>query len=157
MIVYVWPVLFLGLAIFIGIWGWFVEKEKALFGLSLALLLLVQAFVCLLFPVFRPQAFFPAAYTRSAPHAGHLHNATWQEWKSASVQNRLATATDYLQDLRKQGLFLARIRGVDEYRPWAAALVSCMEWEYTQQNGPPPKVVARECLAEGKIQRFYKP
>jgi hypothetical protein len=62
-----------------------------------------------------------------------------------------------LKTLREQGVFVARIRGLDEYRPWAAALVSCMEWEYAQQNGPQPEVVARECLNQNKIKRFFKP
>jgi hypothetical protein len=154
---FILPVLLGGLAVSVLILGFYPEKQKPILSLSFSLVLILQAFVCLRFPVFQP-IHFNAPQTQSLWYqGGSLHKSTWAEWQKAPIQNRLATAADYLKTLREQGVFVARIRGLDEYRPWAAALVSCMEWEYAQQNGPQPEVVARECLNQNKIKRFFKP
>lgn len=154
---FILPVLFGGLAAFIFILGLCPVKQKPFLSLSFAFILMLQAFVCLRFPLFQTTHFMAPQAQSLWYQGGSLHKAAWAEWQKASIRNRLATAADYLKTLREQGIFVARIRGLDEYRPWAAALVSCMEWEFTQQNGPQPEVVARECLSQNKIKRFYKP
>ncbi len=154
---FILPILLGGSAVFICILGFYPEKQKPLLSLSFALILMLQAFICLRFPVFQPINVHLPQTQSLWYQGGSLHKATWAEWQKAPIQNRLATAADYLKTLREQGVFVARIRGLDEYRPWAAALVSCMEWEYAQQNGPQPEVVARECLSQNKIKRFFKP
>ncbi len=155
---YILPVLLGGLAVFVCILGLYPVKQKPFLSLSFALILMLQTFVCLRFPAVSQPIHVTVPQSQSLWYqGGSLHKAAWEEWQKAPIQNRLATASDYLKTLRKQGVFVERIRGLDEYRPWAAALVSCMEWEYAQQNGPQPEVVARECLSQNKIKRFFKP
>ncbi|MGE3725211.1 MAG: hypothetical protein AB7I41_06645 [Candidatus Sericytochromatia bacterium] len=155
---YLLPVLLGGLAVFLCVAGFFLFKKRLFLNHSFALVLLIQAVILGLFPVLNsPNVIAPSKLDLYWYQGGNLHRATWADWQKATIQNRLATATDYLKKLREQGIFVARIRGLDEYRPWAAALVDCMEWKYAQENGPQPEAMARACLSQHKIERFFKP
>ena len=151
------PVLLGGLAVFIFVFAIYKPKQSMMFRLFLGLVFLLQAIIYVCIPVFQLETPQSSQSHKVPLQGGTLHKQSWSDWQNASIQNRLATATDYLKMARKQGLFLERIRGLDEYRPWAAALVSCMEWEYSIKNGPLPEAVARNCLDQQKLNQFFKP
>lgn len=67
----------------------------------------------------------------SAPVAwdqgGTLMSVDLGKWRLGDYSDRLASAASLLKNLRQERLFTASIRSDQDYRPWAAALVACLE------------------------------
>lgn len=84
---------------------------------------------------------------------GTLQNATLDKWRMGDYSDRLASAADLLKSLREQRLFNASIRSEQDYRPWAVALVACLEAGQAEYSTPVRQLAAR-CL-EGEGLRRY--
>ena len=149
------PALLGGLAVFLCVFTFKRTAKEQLIGFLLSGGLIVQSVLHLTIP--------PVSNSRSARNTlnawyqgGNLHSAPWQEWQMASEQNRLATAADYLKQARLKGLFTEKIRSLEEYRPWAAALLLCLAAESSQQKGPKPDVLAQQCIVQNKLHNYLK-
>jgi hypothetical protein len=153
---YLLPVFLVSLAVFLCLFTFKRTFKEQLIGFLLATGLLFQSALYIILP--------PVSFSRSVQHSlgavwyqgGNLQKATWQEWQKASEQNRLATAADYLKQARLNGLFTEKIRSIEEYRPWAAALLLCLDAESLLQNGPKPQALVRQCLVQKKLHKYLK-
>lgn len=86
---------------------------------------------------------------------GTLQAASLDTWRQGSYDNRLASAADLLKDLRRQQLFAASIRSQQDYRPWAAALVACLEAS-PADLAEPVRQLAQACVADDGLRRYLR-
>lgn len=84
---------------------------------------------------------------------GTLQRADLGTWRMGEYANRLASAADLLKDLRQQQLFTASIRSEEDYQPWSAALVACLEASRAEDKSPIRPLV-EACLADDGLRRF---
>ena len=58
---------------------------------------------------------------------GTLHDSTVRQWRSASYANKLATAADWATVMLSSDVGIGLPDSVDELRPYAEALVTCLD------------------------------
>lgn len=84
---------------------------------------------------------------------GTLQNADLGTWRMGEYANRLASAADLLKALRQQQLFTASIRSEEDYQPWSAALVACLEASRAEDKSPIRPLV-EACVADDGLRKF---
>jgi hypothetical protein len=57
---------------------------------------------------------------------GTLHKVTGSAWQKATAKNRLATSADFVAAAVKGGHLSTKLRSVDDLRPYAAQLSTCI-------------------------------
>ena len=65
---------------------------------------------------------------------GTLHQETAEEWVEASYRNRLATSADFATAMLKSSIVWDDIDGIEDIRPYAVELKTCIDESY----GPAP-------------------
>lgn len=83
---------------------------------------------------------------------GTLQNASLDQWRMESYENRLASAADLLKGLRQKQVFKASIRSPQDYRIWAVALVACFENQTNPQESV--SVLAQKCLENNGLNAY---
>lgn len=86
---------------------------------------------------------------------GSLQNAQLDQWRMGEYANRLASAADLLKALRQERLFTASIRSAEDYQPWSAALVACLEASQAAYTSP-VKNLARTCVEDDGLRKYMK-
>lgn len=135
-------------------------------GLGLTALLFFAQATVLLGQIKLPESMRkpkPQASASAAPEAGSagwdqggtLQKASYEAWRMGTYADRLASAADLLKALRREQLFKASIRSEQDYQPWAAALVACLEAEGRGgvKGETPVPDLARKCVA-GDLGRY---
>jgi hypothetical protein len=84
---------------------------------------------------------------------GTLTQAKLGKWRLGDYSDRLASAAALLKTLRQQRQFVASIRSEQDYRPWAAALVACLEASQAGDEAEVPGL-ARQCTQEHGLQKY---
>lgn len=84
---------------------------------------------------------------------GTLGQANLGQWRLGEYANRLASAAALIRVLRQERVFVASIRSEQEYRPWAAALVACLEASSAGDETPIP-ALARQCAQNNGLKPF---
>lgn len=101
-----------------------------------------------------PQAVTPDRAFELA--AGTLHQAAWKEWRSATAENQLATAQDWIQSLRSKQKLQISVRSQKDLRYWAIALRQCMIQERPTWLEPPIQAVllAEHCAQRERLLKY---
>ncbi|MEZ0367800.1 MAG: hypothetical protein ACAI44_01800 [Candidatus Sericytochromatia bacterium] len=84
---------------------------------------------------------------------GTLQAATLDQWRLGDYTNRLASAADLLKTLRREQVFTASIRSEQEFQPWAAALVACLEASQAAYESPVLQL-ARQCSTDDGLRKY---
>lgn len=95
----------------------------------------------------------------SAPVAwdqgGTLMSADLGQWRLGDYSDRLASAASLLKNLRQERLFTASIRSDQDYRPWAAALVACLEVSSSPDQSAVLEL-ARTCTRDDGLKPYLQ-
>lgn len=86
---------------------------------------------------------------------GTLQGSQLGAWRLGEYTNRLASAAALLKTLRQERLFTASIRSEQDYRPWAAALVACLEASLARDDTPVIGL-ARDCTRSDGLKPYLQ-
>lgn len=86
---------------------------------------------------------------------GTLMSVPLGKWRLGDYSDRLASAASLLKNLRQERLFTASIRSDQDYRPWAAALVACLEATSASDQSAVLEL-ARTCTREDGLKPYLQ-
>lgn len=97
-----------------------------------------------------------AAAERDWSTGGSLQKASFAQWRAATPANQLASAADLLKQLRREQIFGVSIRSEADYRPWALALVRCLEKQPSEAQQA-VAIAARQCTSREGLKAYLRP
>ena len=91
---------------------------------------------------------------------GTLHKATTVDWRNAEARDRLATSADFAAVwMKKRGTILKSPEELEETKPWALALATCIDKVCSDETLPVQSVaeIAAGCMVIMEAQAERHP